>query len=125
VADDVVNETGSTVNIYFHMNDADVKIEGGVAKTGGVTVILPERVEAELAPAHRSRHHDDLIPTSRIVITDRSHATRQYLTVFTVRSDISEPRISKVPEGLRISYKQGGEEIAFLWSFASSFARIK
>ena len=124
VADEVTNVTKSVVNIYFHMDDPTVKLEGNVAKSDRITVLLPEGVEAEVATGNKSRHTDDLVPTSRIILTDNSKASRQYLTVFTKRDDITEPKIERVDAGIRISYKQGGNEVAFLWSFTSSFKRI-
>jgi hypothetical protein len=106
------------------MDDPGVKIEGGVAKSDRALVLLPEGVEAESVPANKSLHTDSLVPTSRIILTDKSHKSRQYLTIFTKRDDITEPKIERVEGGIRISYKQGGEEIAFIWSFTNSLKKL-
>lgn len=121
VADDVVNLTASDVRIYYHMDDPSVRIEGNTALSDRIRVLLPEGVEAEVAPSHKSRRTDDLLPTSRIILTDTSHKSRLYLTVFTKRDDITDPRIERTEAGVRISYKQGSEEKAFVWSFTHSF----
>ncbi len=124
VADDVVNLTESDVNIYFHMDDPSVRVEGGTAVSERVRVLLPEGVEAESVPANKSLHTDSLVPTSRLIITDRSRKSGQYLTVFTKRGDITDHKIERVADGIRISYKQGGEDVAFLWSFSCSLKRV-
>ena len=124
VADDVANVTGTDVRIYFHMHDPDVRIEGSVASSEKVRVLLPEGVEAEAVPSERSVRTDITVPSSRIVLTDRSGKSRQYLTVFTKRDDLTDPGIERVDGGVKISYKQGGEEVAFLWSFTHSLKKI-
>ena len=124
VADDVVNVTGTDVRLYFHMHDPEVKIEGNVAKSERICVLLPEGTEAEMANGNRSLHTDNLIPTSRIIVTDKSHTSRQYLTVFTKRDDVTDPKIERTDAGVKISYMQGGEEVKFLWSFTNSLKRI-
>ena len=124
VADDVANVTGTDVRIYFHMDDPTIKVESGVAKSDRITVLLPDGMSAECVPANKSLHTDSLVPTSRIILTDTAHKSRQYLTVFTKRNDITEPRIERVDGGIRISYKQDGDEIAFLWSFTNSLKKL-
>ena len=124
VADDVANVTETDVRLYFHMDDPSVKIEGALAKSDRVTVLLPEGMSAECVPANKSLHTDSLVPTSRIILTDTAHKSRQYLTVFTKRDDVTEPKIERVEGGIRISYKQGDEEVAFLWSFSCSLKRL-
>ena len=124
VADDVANVTGTDVRIYFHMDDPSVKVEGSIAKSDRIRVLLPEGMSAECVPANKSLHTDSLVPTSRIILTDTAHKSRQYLTVFTKRNDITEPRIERVDSGIRISYKQDGDEIAFLWSFTNSLKKL-
>ena len=124
VADDVANITGTDVRIYFHMHDPEVKVEGNVAKSDRIRVLLPEGVEAETTAAERSLHTDITRPTCRIILTDKSGKSRQYLTVFTKRDDITDPKIERTNDGVKISYKQGTENIAFLWSFTNSLKRI-
>ena len=124
VCDDVANVTKTDVRLYFHMDDSSVKVEGRVAKSDRITVLLPEGVEAEVVPANKSLHTDSLVPTSRIILTDTAHESRQYLTVFTKRDDITEPYIERVEGGIRISYKQGGDEVSFLWSFTNSLKKL-
>ena len=123
VADDVINLTETDVRIYYHMDDPNVKVEGGVAFSDRITVILPEGVEAECVPAAKSICTDVKKPSSRIILTDTAHKSRLYLTVFTKRDDIIDTEIERVADGVRISYKQGGEEQSFLWSFSNSFKR--
>ena len=124
VADDVANITGTDVRIYFHMHDPEVKVEGNVAKSDRIRVLLPEGVEAETTAAERSLHTDITRPSCRIILTDKSGKSRQYLTVFTKRDDITDPKIERTNDGVKISYKQGTENIAFLWSFTNSLKRI-
>ena len=124
VADDVANVTGTDVRIYFHMHDPEVKVEGNVAKSDRILVLLPEGVEAESVASERSLRTDITNPSSRIILTDKSGKSRQYLTVFTKRDDISDTKIERVSGGVKISYKQGGEDVAFLWSFTHSLKRI-
>jgi hypothetical protein len=124
VADDVVNVTETDVRLYFHMDDPTVRIEGDTAVSDRIRVLLPADTSAESVPSHRSPSNDRKVPSARIVVTDTAHKSREYLTVFTKRDDITEPRIERVKDGVRISYKQGGEEQAFLWSFSCSFDRI-
>ena len=124
VADDVANVTGTDVNIYFHMCDPDMKIDGSVASSEKVRVLLPEGVEAEVIASERSLFTDITCPSSRIVITDRAGKSRMYLTVFTKRDDVTDSKIERTDGGVKISYKQGAEEVAFLWSFTNSLKKI-
>ena len=105
------------------MDDPNVKVEEGVASSDRITVILPKGVEAECVPAAKSICTDVTKPSSRIILTDTAHKSRLYLTVFTKRDDITDTEIERVADGVRISYKQGGEEQSFLWSFSNSFKR--
>jgi hypothetical protein len=124
VADDVINLTGTDVRIYFHMVDPSLRILDGEGRTDTVRVILPEGVEAEAVASERSLHTDITVPSTRLILTDRSHISRQYLTVFTKRNDITDASIERTADGVKISYKQGKEDIAFLWSFSNSLKRI-
>ena len=124
VADDVANVTGTDVRIYFHMDDPTVKIVGNTAKSDRILVLLPEGVEAETVACEKSLRVDITRPSSRIILTDKSGKSRQYLTIFTKRDDVADPKIERVKDGVKISYKQGGEEVAFLWSFTNSLKRI-
>ena len=124
VADDVVNVTETDVRIYFHMDDPNVKVEGNVASSERIRVLLPEGVEAESVPSEKSTFTDITKPSARLVLTDKSHKSRQYLTVFTKRDDITDTKIERVDGGVKISYKKGGEEVAFLWSFSCSLKRL-
>ena len=124
VADDVTNVTGTDVRLYFHMHDPEVKIVGNEAKSERIRVLLPEGVEAETALAERSLRTDITVPSSRIILTDRSGKSRQYLTLFTKRDDVTDPKIERTEGGVRISYKQGTEEVAFLWSFTESLKKV-
>jgi len=120
VADDVVNVTGTDVRLYFHMDDPTVRIEGGTAVSDRIRVLLPEGTEAEVTPSDKSPYTDLKTPTSRIILTDTAHKSREYLTVFTKRDDVTEPRIERTPDGIQISYKVGGRLQGLLWSFSSS-----
>ena len=124
VADDVVNLTETDVRIYYHMDDPSVKVDGNIASSDRITVILPEGVTAECVPSEKSFHTDVTRPSSRIILTDTSHKSRLYLTVFTKRDDITDTKIERTADGVKISYKQGGEEQSFLWSFSYSLKRI-
>ena len=124
VADDVANVTESDVRIYFHMDDPTVSIVDGEARSDRIRVLLPESVSAEAVPSEKSTGGDIKVPSSRIILTDTSHASRQYLTVFTKRDDVTDHKIERVDGGIRISYKEGEEERVFLWSFSNSFKRI-
>jgi uncharacterized UPF0146 family protein len=75
-------------------------------------------------PAEKSLRTDITEPSCRIILTDNSCKTAQYLTVFTTRDDITEPKIERVDGGIKISYKKGGEEVRFLWTFTTSLKRI-
>ena len=123
VADDVANVTGTDVRIYFHMHDPEVKVDGSVAKSDSIRVLLPADVEAEAVACERSTHTDITRPSCRVIITDRSGKSRQYLTLFTKRDDVTDPKIERTEGGIRISYKQGTEEVAFLWSFTHSLKK--
>ena len=124
VADDVVNVTETDVRIYYHMDDPTVKVDGNIASSDRIRVLLPEGVTAESVPSHKSLCSDITVPTCRLIFTDDSHKSRLYLTIFTKRDDITSPKIERVADGVKISYKQGEEEKAFLWSFTSSLKRI-
>ncbi len=124
VADDVINITKTDVRIYFHMDDPEVKAQGSVASSERIRVLLPEGVSAEIEPARKALCSDITLPTSRIILTDKSHQSRQYLTIFTKRDDISSPKIERTSEGLKISYKQADEEKAYLWSFTQSLKKV-
>ena len=120
VADDVTNFTGRDVHIYFHLDDPNVTLVGNEARSDRIRVIISDGVSAQVVASLKSLHTDVAVPSSRLILTDKSPKSRQYLTVFTKRGDISEPRIEQVENVLRISYKQGGERISFLWSFGCS-----
>ena len=120
VADDVTNFTGRDVRIYFHLDDPNVTFVGNEARSDRIRVIISDGVSAQVVASLKSLHTDVAVPSSRLILTDKSPKSRQYLTVFTKRGDISEPRIEQVENVLRISYKQGGERISFLWSFGCS-----
>ena len=124
VADDVANVTGTDVRIYFHLDDPTVKVVGDEARSERIRVLLPTGVSAECVESEKSLRTDITVPSARLIFTDTSHASRQYLTVFTKRSDITDPKIERTDAGVKISYKQGGEDVAFLWSFTHSFKRV-
>ncbi|MBQ7343153.1 MAG: alginate lyase family protein [Clostridia bacterium] len=124
VADDVLNLTESDVRIYFHMDDSTVKVEGRVASSERIRVLLPEGVSAEVSPSLKSLHTDVTVPSARLILTDKSPTSRQYLTVFTKRDDITEPKIERVKDGVLISYKKGSETVSFLWTFSCSLKRV-
>ena len=124
VADDVANVTESDVRIYFHMDDPTVKIVGTEARSERIRVLLPERVKAETVESEKSTNGDIKQPSSRIILTDTAHKSRLYLTVFTKREDVTDHGIERVDGGVKISYKQAGEEINLLWSFSNSLKRI-
>ena len=125
VADDVVNLTESDVRIYFHMDDPTVKVAGGVAVSDRVRVLLPEDVLAETKESEKSLYTDITVPSTRLVLTDNSHKSRLYLTVFTKRDDVTDHKIERVDGGVKISYKQGEEEVAYLWSFSNSLKKCQ
>ena len=106
------------------MNDPNISVKGSVASSEHLRVLLPEGTNAESVSSFKSLHTDITVPSSRIVITDTSHKSRQYLTVFTKRDDISAPCIERTKDGIKISYKQGEETISFLWSFSNSLKRL-
>jgi hypothetical protein len=118
-----VNLTKTDVRIYFHMDDPALTVEGGEVKSERIRVLLPEGVSAEAADGAKALHTDITEPTKRLILTDTAHESRLYLTVFTKRGDITDHRIERTKDGVRISYKQGGEEVAFLWSFSNSLKR--
>ena len=124
VADDVINVTGSVARLYFHMHDPEVKIVGNEAKSDRIRVLLPEGVEAEVVASERSTRTDITVPSSRIILTDPSRKTRLYLTLFTKRDDVTDPKIERTEDGVRVSYKQAGEEVALLWSFTNSLKKV-
>ena len=124
VADDVVNLTESDVRIYFHMDDAELDIVGGEVVSKRIRVLLPEGVNAEALASEKSLHTDITVPSKRIAITDTSHKSRLYLTVFTKRHDVTDSKIERVTEGVKISYKQGDDEVCLLWSFSNSLKKI-
>jgi hypothetical protein len=124
VADDVANVSESDVRIYFHMDDPTVKIDGKMAVSDRIRVLLPEGVDAEAVLAEKSLNMDIKVPSSRIILTDTSHRSRLYLTLFTKRDDVTDHKIERTPEGVLISYKQAGEQIELLWSFTHSLKRI-
>ena len=124
VADDVINLTETDVRIYFHMVDPCVRIVDGEARSESIRVLLPEGVKAEAIASERSLHTDITVPSTRLVLTDCSHKSGQYLTVFTKRDDLTDAKIERTNDGVKISYKQGGEEIAFLWVFSNSLKKL-
>ena len=97
------------------MDDPTVTVKGSVAESDRIRVLLPEGMSAEVESARKALRSDITLPSCRIILTDTSHASRQYLTVFTKRDDVSSPEIKRVDGGIRISYKQGDDEKAFLW----------
>ena len=124
VADDVVNLTESDVRIYFHLNDPTVEIVGNTAVSERVRVLLPEGVTAEAVASEKSLHTDITVPSKRLILTDTAHESRLYLTVFTKRDDLTDHKAERTADGVKISYKQGGEEVAFLWSFSNSLKKL-
>ena len=124
VADDVVNLTETDVRIYFHMDDPGVEVKGGVAESARIRVLLPDGVEAQAVPSEKSLHTDITVPSKRLVLTDTSHKSRLYLTVFTKRDDVTDHKIERTAEGVRISYRKSGEAVEFIWSFSNSLKRI-
>ena len=124
VADDVLNVTGTDVRLYFHMDDPTVRIEGQTAVSERIRVLLPEGVEAEVAPSDKSPYTDLKKPTSRLILKDTAHKNRQYLTVFTKRSDVTDAHIERTAEGVKISFKVGGKEQTYLWVFSCSLTKI-
>jgi len=124
VADDVINLTGSAIRIYFHMDDPTVTVSESTALSERIRVLLPEGVKAESVASLKSLHTDITVPSSRLVLTDSSGTSRQYLTIFTKRDDLSSPCIERTSCGVRISYKQGEEDVSFLWSFSNSLKKI-
>lgn len=125
VLDDVINITETDVRIYFHMDDPSVEIDGNTAVSERIRVLLPEGVEAKAIASEKSLHTDITVPSKRIVLTDTAHRSRMYLSVFTKRDDISDPVAERIDGGVKISYKQGGEERALLWSFSNSLRWVK
>ena len=124
VVDDVANVTETDVRIYFHMDDPEVEIVGNTAVSERIRVLLPESVDAQAVAAEKSLHTDITVPSKRIILTDTAHKSRLYLTVFTKRDDLSEPKAERTDGGVKISYKQGIEEKSFLWSFTHSLKRV-
>ncbi len=124
VADDVVNLTKTDVNIYFHLDDPTVKVDGGMASSDRIRILLPDGIEAKTVESEKSLRTDITVPSSRLIITDKAHNSRLYLTLFTKRDDVRDPKIDRVDGGVRISYKQGEEEVSFLWSFTNSLRKI-
>ena len=124
VADDVANVTETDVRIYFHMDDPTVKIVDGEARSERIRVLLPEGVTAECVESEKSLRTDITVPSARLILTDTAHKSRQYLTVFTKRDDVSDPTIERTADGLKITYQQAGETKSFLWSFSHSFKKI-
>ena len=124
VADDVLNVTGTDVRLYFHMDDPTVRIEGRTAVSERIRVLLPEGVEAEVAPSDKSPYTDLKTPTSRLILKDTAHKSRPYLTVFTKRSDVTDAHIERTAEGVKISFKVGGKEQTYLWVFSCSLTKI-
>ena len=124
VADDVANITETDVRIYFHMDDPTVKIDGDMAKSDRIRVLLPEGVAAETVPSEKSTNGDIKQPSSRIILTDTAHKSRLYLTLFTKRDDVTDHKICRTTDGVVISYKQAGEEVKLLWSFTNSLKRL-
>ena len=124
VADDVLNLTESDVRIYFHMDDPDIQVEGSVAKSDRIRVLLPDGVSAEVSPSLKSLHTDITVPASRLILTDKSPSSRLYLTVFTKRDDVTDPRIERTKDGVLVSYKKGIETVSFLWTFSCSLKKV-
>ena len=124
VADDVVNLTESDVRIYFHMNDAALEVVDGQVSSERVRVLIPDGVTAEAIVSEKSLRTDITVPSKRLVLTDTAHESRLYLTVFTKRDDLTDAKAERTANGVKLSYKQGGEEVAFLWNFSNSLKRI-
>ena len=124
VADDVANVTETDVRIYFHLNDPTVTVQGSVASSDSVRILLPEGIAAESVASQKSLHTDVTVPSSRLILTDTSHKSRLYLTVFTKRDDITSPVIERTKDGVRITYKQGNDEKVFVWSFSNSLKKL-
>ena len=124
VADDVLNLTESDVRIYFHMDDPDIQLKGSVAKSDRIRVLLPDGVSAEVSPSLKSLHTDITVPASRLILTDKSPSSRLYLTVFTKRDDVTDPRIERTKDGVLVSYKKGIETVSFLWTFSCSLKKV-
>ncbi|MBQ7314831.1 MAG: alginate lyase family protein [Clostridia bacterium] len=120
VADDVVNMTKTDVRLYFHMDDPNVRIEGGEAVSERIRVLLPRGLTAEVLPSEKSPRNDIREPSARIRLTDTSHEHALYLTLFTKRDDITDAHIERTTQGVRISYKAAGKTVSFLWSFSCS-----
>ncbi len=123
VADDVVNLTKTDVRLYFHMDDPNLRIEGGEAVSDRIRVLLPKNLQAEVLPSEKSPRNDIREPSARIRLTDTSHDHALYLTVFTKRNDITDPHIERTANGVRISYRAAGETVSFLWSFSCSLTK--
>ena len=124
VADDVANITETDVRIYFHMDDPALTVEGREVKSERIRVLLPEGISAEAVAAQKALHTDITEPTKRLILTDTSHKSRLYLTVFTKRDDVTDHKIERTSDGVRISYKQGTDTVNLLWSFSNSLKRV-
>jgi hypothetical protein len=105
------------------MDDPDIHVEGSVAKSDRIRVLLPEGVSAEVSPSLKSLHTDITVPSSRLILKDESPSSRLYLTVFTKRDDLTDPRIERIKDGVLISYKKGDETVSFVWNFSCSLVK--
>lgn len=124
VADDVVNLTETDLRIYFHMDDPALTVEGGRVHSERVRVLLPEGVTAEAVASEKAPRNDVTEPTKRLILTDTSHKSRLYLTLFTKRADVSNHKIERSEGGVKISYTQGEKTVTLLWSFSSSLKKL-
>ena len=106
------------------VNLATLVNEGTEVKSERIRVLLPEGVYVEAVAAEKALHTDITEPTKRLILIDTSHKSRLYLTVFTKRDDVTDPKIQRASDGVRISYKQGEDTVNLLWSFSNSLKRV-
>ena len=125
VADDVVNKTGETVRMYFHMDTPDWTITDTGAADEFTSVYLPAGTEWSLADSSKSPRSDVEIPTRRIVVTDENPAEEAlYVTVFSASADITDISACRCDDGIRISYRKAGVPVCLLWKYGISCEKI-
>lgn len=124
VVDDVENQKPDSVQIYYHLYDDKAYIKDGEVYCANSRILPPTGTAAQVVPANVGLAMDISQPSSRLILRDESCACKQYVTLFTTRSDVGGAEAVKTDRGIEFSYTVGGERVSFLWKFNSSLERL-
>lgn len=123
-ADDVINQTGDSVEIYLHFLDTTFRPTAFGAESDRVRVLLPEG-ERQILPSTYSPHLDAEAPSTRLRYQDKSgEKAPVYLTVITKNATVTNPAATRAEDGIRLSFDRDGKTVSLLWKYGESCRKI-